>query len=303
MGFCRFLFRNLPLKIIALVVAAIVWFYAVLERAQTSTMDLPITLGKIPVGMLVASIDTPRARAQLAGKGRDLMLLRLRKPAFRLNLTTENPGRVRVKLDQDQSNLPAGVQVVSAKPEYVSVDLDQQARRLVKVAIPTRGKPAEGYVVTSVKSLDNVYLSGPQEEIGLTTTVAAESLSVAGLSSNTQRRVQVMPPAGKRFHTDPESVNVAVRIEPEENRVFPAVTISVFKSTVRTVLVKPARAQITVSGAADAVRALDLQDIAATLKITDTLPKGKYELPCEIALPSGITLVKCDPPVFEVDVK
>jgi len=86
-------------------------------------MDLPVTVGRIPPGMQVVAIDTGRAQAQLAGKGRDLLLLKLRKPAFRLNLTNDIPGRARVKLGQDQSNLPATVQLVSARPEYVNVDV------------------------------------------------------------------------------------------------------------------------------------------------------------------------------------
>ena len=302
MRFFRYLIRNVSIKIVALLVAALIWFYAVLDRPQTAGMDLPVTVGRIPPGMQVVAIDTGRAQAQLAGKGRDLLLLKLRKPAFRLNLTNDIPGRARVKLGQDQSNLPATVQLVSARPEYVNVDVDQQARRLVRVSVPTRGKPARGYVVTSVRSLDNVYLTGPQEEIGLVTAVNTDSFSVADLSASAQHRVRVLPPPGRRYRPDPESVNVAVKVEPEESRTFADVAVNVFKSRLISVTVKPAKAQITVSGAADPVRALTLQGISATLRVTDTVARGRHQLPCEITLPPGISLVKCDPPVFDVEV-
>lgn len=303
MGFLRALTRNLPAKIVAVVAAVLIWFAAVLERNQTASIDLPVTIGKVPPGMLVTSTDTNCARTQLTGKGRDLLLLQLRKPVFRLNPADDEPGRARMKLGQEQSTLPATVQLISVKPEYVVVNLDQQARRAVKVTVPTRGKPARGFVVTSVKSVDNVYVSGPEEEIGLVTAVSTESLSVAGLTEPDRRRLRIVPPTGGNFRAEPESVQVAIKVEPEESRVFADVTVNVFKPASRAVVLSPGRVQVTVSGAAEPVRGLELQDILATMKITDTVPRGKYQLPCEITLPPGISLVKCEPPLFDLEVK
>ena len=129
------MFRNMPIKIVALVFAAIFWLYAVLERNQTVTTQLPVTVGKIPPGMVVAGIDSARAAVQLVGKGRDLILLRFRRPEFRLNLKDQGVGRSRIKLTQEQSSLPATIQIKQARPEYVNIDLDQQAQRGVQVRI------------------------------------------------------------------------------------------------------------------------------------------------------------------------
>jgi YbbR domain-containing protein len=222
---------------------------------------------------------------------------------FRLNLVNENPGRARVKLTQEQTNLPAAIQLISAKPEYVTVDLDQQARRQVKVTVPTRGKPPKGYVVTAIKALGPVYLVGPQEEISLHGTVNTESLSLAELSSSAERLLPVLAPSGKRFRVEPETIAVSVKIEQEESRVFPNVSLTVFKPALHAVTVKPTVAQIAVSGASATVRNLTLQEVSATLKLTDTLQKGKWRLPVEITLPPGVTLVKCEPALFDVEIK
>jgi YbbR domain-containing protein len=303
MRFLRFLFRDFSLKLAALFVAAIIWSYAVLERTHSVTLELPVTQGRLPAGMVVASIDTGRVKAQVSGKGRDLMLLRLRQPAIRLNLTSENPGRVRVKLAQDQTNLPASVQLVSARPEYVSVDLDQQSRRMVKVTVPVRGKPPAGYVATSTRALENAWLTGPQEEIGLVATLLTESLALAEFTGPAERKLRILTPEGKRFRIEPDSVNVAVRVEREETRVFPEVALTIIKPAIHLVTVKPPNARVTVSGAAEAVRGLSLQSISASLKVTDTFPKGSRRMPCEIALPTGIALVRCEPALFDVEIK
>jgi YbbR domain-containing protein len=299
----RWIFRDLHIKVIALLVAAIVWFYAVLERTHGTSVQLPVVAGKIPSGMVVASIDTGQVKAQIAGKGRDLLLLRFRHPTFRLDLAGAGAGVSKVKLSQEHWNLPGGIQFLSARPEYVSVDLDQQARRIVKIAVPTRGKPAPGNVVTSVKVLETVYLTGPQEELHLIASVTTDSLSLAGLNAPSERRLRVILPEGNRFRVEPESVSVSIQVEPEETRTFARVNLTVLKPSLRTVIVKPSVAQITISGAAGSVRGLTLQDLSATLKITDTTPKGKHRLPIEITLPSGITLAKCDPTLFDVEVR
>ena len=303
MRFLRFLLRDFHLKVIALFVAAVVWLYALLERTHTVALDLPVTQGRLPSGMVVASIDTGRVRAQVSGKGRDLMLLRLRNPAVRLNLTAENPGRVRVKLAQEQTNLPASVQLVSARPEYVNVDLDQQSRRMVKVMVPLRGKPPSGFVVTSARTQENAYLTGPAEEIGLVAALMTESLSLGEFTEPAERRLRVLAPEGKKFRVEPDSVSVAIRVEREETRVFPDVALTIIKPAVHNVVVKPATARVTVAGAAGTIRDLTLQGISASLKVTDTFPKGQRRMPCEIALPSGVTLVKCEPTLFDVEIK
>lgn len=303
MKFWRNLFSNMPLKIMALVFAVVFWLYAVLERNQTIATELPVSVGKLPPGMVVAGIDTARVYAQLTGKGRDLISLKFRRPEFKLNLTSQNAGRSRVKLTQEHSTLPATVQIKLTKPEYVNVDLDQQARRTVKVNVPTRGKAAQGFVVTSLKVLDGVSISGPQEEINLVGVVNTESLNLADANGNSDFRLKVQTPVGRKFQVDPDSVTVAMKIEKEESRTFPDVAVSVFKPALFSVAVKPASAHIAVSGPADQVKSLTLQDISASIKVTDTMPRGKYRLPCEITLPPGITLVKCDPALFDVEIK
>jgi len=305
MKFWRNLFSNIPIKVIAVVFAAVFWLYAVLERNQTVATELPVSVGKLPPGMVVAGIDTARVYAQLTGKGRDLISLRFRRPEFKLNLTNQNAGRSRVKLTQEHSTLPATVQIKLTKPEYVNVDLDQQARRGVKVNVPTKGKAAQGYVVTSLKVLDGVSISGPQEEINLVGVVNTESLNLADAdaNANNQYHLKVLTPAGRKFQVDPDSVTVVLKIEKEASRTFPDVAVSVFKPALFSVAVKPASAHITVSGPADQVKSLTLQEISASIKVADTMARVRRQLPCEITLPPGITLVKCDPALFEVDIK
>ena len=151
--------------------------------------------------------------------------------------------------------------------------------------------------------LEGVLLVGPQEELSLIGVVNTESLSLAEANTSTQSRLRVMPPSGRKFDVEPESVTVALKIEKEESRLFPEVTVSLFKPALFSVAVKPASAHIAVSGPADQVKSLTLQDISASIKVTDTMPRGKYRLPCEITLPPGIALVKCDPALFEVEIK
>jgi hypothetical protein len=299
----RSLFRNLSIKIVALVFAAGFWLYAVMERSQTVVTGLPVTVGKLPPGMVLAGLDTAWVSAQLTGKGRDLIALKFRRPEFKLNLSNQNAGRSRIKLTQEHSTLPPTVQVKSTKPEYVNVDLDQQARRNVKVNVPTKGKPVQGFVVTSLKVLDAAAISGPQEEINLVAVVNTESLNLADVSANTQYRLKMAAPPGRKFQVDPDSVTVAVKIEKEASRVLPNVAVSVFKPALFSVTIKPAYAQIAVSGPADQVKSLTLQDISASIKVADTMARGGHRLPCEITLPPGISLVKCDPALFEVEIR
>lgn len=303
MNLVRLLFGNFHLKLIASLLAAGLWGYAVLERNHTTTIELPVKIGRVAPGMVVAGIDTGISRVQVSAKGWDLLLLRLRQPMFLLNLSGEVPGRIRVKLSQEQSNLPTGVKLITARPEYVWIDLDAEARRPVRVSVPVQGRPAKGYALTGIRVAETVYLIGPQEEVGLYSTVSTESLALWELSTTRQFRLAVQPPAGRKFRCQPESVTVMVSVETEESRVFPDVGLVVFRPMSHSVTVKPMSARITVSGAGPVIRTLTLQDISATLKLADSLRKGNYRLPAEITLPPNVTLVKCEPALFDVEIR
>ncbi|MEO0107835.1 MAG: hypothetical protein ABIK62_01500, partial [candidate division WOR-3 bacterium] len=162
--------------------------------------------------------------------------------------------------------------------------------------------PAPGFITTSIRVLESVYLTGPENEISVVSTVSSESLVLSNLAASTERRLRLPPLANRHFRLEPDSVTITVKIEPEVVRTFAGVNLSVFKPASRSVTVRPAQAQISVSGAEEVVRNLTIQSIAATLKITDTVPRGTHRLPIEIALPPGLTLVRCDPALFEVEV-
>ena len=112
------------------------------------------------------------------------------------------------------------------------------------------------------------------------------------------------PPGGKHpLQVEPDSVTVSIRIDREGSALFSDVGLTVLRPSQHPVVREPGQGQAHDSGPADDVKNLTLQDLSATMKSRDTMARGRFRLPCEISLPPGIALRKCEPALFDVEVK
>ncbi len=298
----RFVLADLPLKILALVIAVLLWFNAVLERSYLTDIDVPVTIDRVETDKLVSEPGTRAALVTMEGKGKDLVGMRFRQPEFRLVVPEARAGVLRLNLTPSDLRLPEQIVVRSINPDYVELTLSEVKTRPVTVEVPTRGDPSSGLTVTSVRPITRVRLAGPEEDLELFSTVYTESLDLGTVRRNDTVTLRVLPPEGASFSTRPETVAVAVTVEKEGARIFLGVPVEVGPPEGRTATVEPNEAQIAVAGPETRLDDLKPADIRARIELAGRGP-GTYRLAAEIALPPEFHLVKCEPSLFEVTVR
>jgi YbbR domain-containing protein len=298
----RAVVANLPLKVTAVVVAVVIWAFAVLDRTYTRTFTVPVVVAQADAKRMLVETDTTEAQVTIQARGKDLIGVHFRQLEFRVPVTETRAGTRQVRLLAEDMKLPSGVVVRSIRPEFVELRQNEAAGKLVPIRVPTAGQVASGLAVTVIPPTVQARLFGSAEELKLVDAVATETLSMATVAQPGVRRLALVLPQGRFTGVEPESVDVTIALEREGARIFLGVPVKVVAPAGRSVELDPEEAQIAVAGPASKIDKLSDADVSAEVKVSG-LPPGEYRLAAEITLPPEFHMVKCEPQFFDVLVK
>jgi hypothetical protein len=298
----RFVTRDGSLKLLALFIAGFLWVVAVLDRTYDVRVVVPIAAVRSDAKQVIPDIDVKSTVATLEGKGRDLLGLKPRQLAFRLEVPDGKVGTRRLQLSPAALKLPPDVRVRTLDPDNVELKLVAASSRLLPVQVPTKGQPASGVALSVNEPPAQVRLSGTDEDLKVAAAVTTETLDLATVTEPGRRRLKVLPPEDGRYALAPESVDVVIGLEKEGARIFLGLPVVPAGAAAGRIEVEPTEAQIAVAGPASRIASLKQSDISAQIRASGLAP-GEYQLAAEIILPPGFHLVKCEPQLFDVIVK
>jgi len=298
----RFLTRDVSLKVLALLIAFFFWVVAVLDRTYDVRVVVPISAAKPGSKQVITDIDAKNTTATLEGKGRDLIGVRSRQLAIRLEVPDGKLGTRQIELSPAAIKLPPDVRVRALDPDNVELKVGAAASRLVPVEVPTRGQAASGTALSVNDPPAEVKLSGSEGDLKVAPPVETETLDLATVTTPGRRRLKVLPPGDARYSVEPESVDVVIGLEKEAARIFLGLPVTPAGLDAQRVDIDPTEAQIAVAGPASRINSLKQTDITAQVRVSGLGP-GDYQLAPEITLPPGFHVVKCEPQLFDVTVK
>jgi hypothetical protein len=298
----RFVSRDVSLKVLALLIAFFFWAVAVLDRTYDVRMVVPISAAKPGGKQVITDIDAKSTTATLEGKGRDLIGVRPRQLAFRLEVPEGKLGTRQLQLSPAALKLPPDVRVRALDPDKVELKLGAASSRTVPVQVPTKGQAASGIALSVNDPPAQVKLSGTEEDLKVAPPLETETLDLATVTAPGRRRLKVVPPYDARYSIEPESVDVVIGLEKEAARIFLGLQVAPVGMDAQRVEIDPTEAQIAVAGPASRINSLKQTDITAQIRVSGLGP-GDYQLAAEITLPPGFHLVKCEPQLFDVTVK
>ena len=217
----RWLLGNLPLMLMALVLAALAWFVA-LEQAdptieRTYPEPIPVSISEAEEDLLI--VGTFDERVQVRLRTTQSVWNGLETGDFRVTADLEGlgPGAHDVPVEASIEKEPS--KILSVEPDTLRVEIDARASRIVPVRVQVEGAPEVGYVSRStVVRPRDVTVRGPTSYV--TQVVEAfTTLSIEGAEENIEETLSVRPrdAAGDSVpyvSLTPDSVEVSIPIEP-----------------------------------------------------------------------------------------
>ena len=185
-------FRNFGLKVLALLVAAGLWFVVAGEHVVERSLRVPLEFRNIPAGMEI--VGDPPATVDVRVRGSSGLLGKLQpgEVVVTLDLHAARKGMRLFHLLTEDVERPYGVSIVQVQPPTLSLDLQPTASRTVRVAPALEGDPAPGFVVRAVRSIPaEVEVIGPAEYLRQVDEATTEPVNIDGARADVRDTVTV----------------------------------------------------------------------------------------------------------------
>ncbi|QSO50512.1 hypothetical protein JZ785_16450 [Alicyclobacillus curvatus] len=223
----RFLNNNLVLRIVAVILACILWFTVNAPQPSSSPGQSAFTAKDFPYAvqvtvapdMMVTSIDHPTVVIEVKGSLVDTNSLPSQMMGVQVDADGRGLGPGTHTLVLKAANMPA-VQY-SIIPQAIQVTLEKKVTASKPVRIQVTGTPATGYQVGKVQpDVQTVQVSGVSSAVERVVAVTAD-ISVQAAKTTVSHTLTLepidkngRPVAG--VEVDPVNVTTVVRIEPPQ---------------------------------------------------------------------------------------
>ncbi len=184
-SFRRSLERNLPLKILALVLSLALWFHISRTGREYFSLTVPVTVVKLPPHLELLKSLPDRVTLTLEGP-----------PGFGGQIHPENlsiildgrslgPGLRTLRLDRATLSLPTGVSVVRFVPEKVSLELMPLSRKMIRILPLFIGETRHRIAPLRVRLIpDHALIEGDKAELASIHFLKTRPIELSLLSGN-----------------------------------------------------------------------------------------------------------------------
>jgi len=291
----RALLQNLPLKLVSLGLAALLWFVIAGEKTSEMGLQVPIELQNFPRDLELTGDPVNAVEVRLRASPGVMQQLGASEVSAQIDLAGAGEGERIVHLTADAIRVPFGVTVVRIAPAILTLDLERTLQKVVPVRPRLVGRPAPGHEVIEVVSEPaEVRIAGPKSRVTDVESAFTEALSVEGALTTVVDDVNIgLEDPVLRIQGSPR-VRATARVrEAREKRAFASLAVSPRGGAAS---VRPAAVRVVVSGPASVVKRLAAGDVRAFVEVSGGA-EGSVPVAVEIAPGNtGVTVLEVDPP-------
>lgn len=209
------LFDNLGLKLVALLLAVLVYLNVYTDRPASMMTTFRIQVTGLADSLTLSGPAPAAVQAELRGTGKQLILLRVTEPALRLSLSDVKTGRFTRAITAADLPLPSGIELVSENslsPSQVELQVDRKSSRLLPVTARVDGVPPAGVHWNGDWSAHPamVRLTGPAQVLAALDSVPLANIGIGGKRDSL--RVRVTPVLPDWTTSQPPMVEVVVQL-------------------------------------------------------------------------------------------
>ncbi|HMP77402.1 MAG TPA: CdaR family protein [Kiritimatiellia bacterium] len=300
--------NNRGLKVLSLVLAILAWFAVREITSFTAVIREVRVVVLLDDGWAVLDRSIDEVDVLVRGSQNDIRYLTRDQLGVEIDLRGRSvPGTLEVRLNPQTVKVPGGARAISIDPPEITLSLDREGDRMVKVRAEIIGNPPEGYELAEVVCTPpEVRLQGPQGRLAGIAEVKTAQIDLEGrLRSFSLTRVIQPPSELWSARVEPDRTRIDVRIV-ERSSVLDLADIPV------RLLVPPGtppiqlnRANTTVKvslrGRAEAVKNLAAGSLNAFVDCTVLRPGETMELPVVVSVPGGVEIVSLEPSHIRVE--
>ncbi len=298
-------FANLPLKLLSLLVAVVLWLAISGQSTVERNIRVPLEYQNVPEGMEIVGEPPGSVDVRLRGSSGNLARVVQGDVVAALDLTTARPGTKFFTLNADDVRVPFGVQVVQVTPPTVSLDFEYAGQKVVPVSPVIEGDPEPGFVVGRITiAPSTVQVFGPIGRLEALREATTEPVRVEGARTTVQDRVTVgvEDPAVRMREAAVALVTVEIIPAPVE-QTYKGIRVEAANlGRGLSARVAPATVSVVVRGTRERVAGLDAGDLRADVDLTG-LGRGQHAVPVRVPGGEGVSIERVDPATVTVTIR
>lgn len=297
------LVKNWAAKLVSLILAVGLWYYAVGEEGVEVTRTIPIEIkleqqnmsivGK-STRLLVATLQAPRALLANLASG-DLKAEHVIKKL-------DSPGEYSFRVEPREIQLPSEkIRVVRLEPEVIVVKIDEMIVQKRGIEPVFRGEPAFGFRLDIKKvQLDplSVLVEGPKSQLEKVGKIKTQPVDIVGRLRSFRKTVRLAEEPGLKFLSE-AFVDVYVPIEESvSEKIFEEIPVKILSKTrgLAQISVSPDKLDLVLRGSSKNLEGIKASDILIYAEVSE-LSEGTHEIPLQAILPESTALKESLQPV------
>lgn len=298
-------FRNLGLKVLAILLAVLLWLTVAGEHVVERSLRVPLEFRNIPEALEIVGNAPDTVDVRLRGSSALLSRVQGGEIVAVLDLTTARAGSRLFPLRSDEVRAPFGVEVSQVIPSTLALELEKSARRRVPIVPATDGIPAPGFVVGKVSAEPAmVDIVGPESRVRQVHEATTEPVAITDAKSRVRDGVTVGVVDTSVRLTQPQIAQVTVEIwpAPVERRLADVPVRYRNVAQGLSAQLSPRFVQILVRGAQEVLSQLQADGVQASVDLAG-LGTGRYNLRVQVDPAERFGVVAIDPAVVSVTIK
>lgn len=289
-----------PLKLLALVCALVLWFYAEAEENPQIEMqfDVPVQYVNQGEGYVV---DAGAKSVRIVVKGKEVELNGLRSDDFSATVDLAN-----AEVGTSEYNIavttPSRVERFSYQPMKTKLQIDKIQKKEVPVRVRTIGSLSDDLQLSSTEVIPNtVVLEGMSSQLNSVTDIETEAIDLATLQEETTIEAVLHIPENLTLAGE-QTVQVHFVIQPEQHMVHANIALRHVPDGMTAVL-QPTSADVAVHGTLKQLENMQEGNSIQLYVDCSGLAAGEYQLPVQIEYPGSLTVLRIVPDMAAVTVQ
>ena len=247
---------NLPLKVVSLVLAALLWFVIAGEKTSEMGLSAPVELQNFPKDLELTGDPVNAVEVRLRASPGIIQRLTPGDVSAHVDLVDAREGERIVHLTADAVRVPFGVTVVKISPSIITLNLERTLLKTVPVRPRLLGRPAPGYEVAEVTAEPaEARIAGPKSRVQEVESAFTEPVSVDDAETDVVEHVNIgLEDPLLRIQGSPR-VRVTVRIrEVAQTRSLEGLPVEVRGGDFA---VRPSRVTVVLAGPASVLASVE----------------------------------------------
>jgi YbbR domain-containing protein len=184
----KYLLKDFKLKVLALILAAMLWFAVSNMGESKMSFSVKIGVDKLSKEFIIKKIENEEVLITLDGPVSILKAIRTRDIKLIIDLSNVKEGRHVYNFQTTDVQIPKGVKVDELKPDFVAIELDRAIEKKLQTVVKLDKKWTGIYRVKSWTPLF-IFVEGSKESLDLVDSI--ETIPVDGNFLGEEETVEI----------------------------------------------------------------------------------------------------------------